>query len=147
MTVDTLSPSGRHTAQRPDVDAARRYEQLTSLDDTGRVADAVLRGMAAADYDGEARRRFRRALEDALLASLGLAGRLAPRRPVAVSYRVGDEYALAEVEARAELAGTPALQAPHAPAVLGAPWPRSYAWLRCDRADNRVQVCCYWSVP
>jgi hypothetical protein len=145
MILDTLSPYRRHAAQRPA--AVGRLEQVISLDDAVRVAEAVLRAMAAAGYDGEARRRFRRALEDALLASLDLAGRLALHRPVDVSYRVGEEYALAEVEARAELAGTPALQAPHAPAALGAPWPRSYAWLRCDRADNRVQVCCCWSVP
>lgn len=146
MAAGAPGPFRQDPPHVPDL-GVWNHQQVSSLDDAARVVNAALDALTSWGYDGAARRRVRRVLEGALLAALRRGGLLTGGRPVHVSYRVGRDYALAEVEAGSDVDDEPAGSGPHASGLAGGVRPRFYAWLRCEQPDGRVRVCRCWSVP
>jgi hypothetical protein len=147
MVSHNRGPQQQVPATDPDAGTAWLEERIASLDDAVGMVEDLLRELDAAGYSGEARRRVRRVLEDAVIATLERGGSPTPGQRLRVGYCVASEYALAEVEGRMEVVASTGLQGPHRPVWSEIPVPRFYTWLRCDRFSGRVQACRCWPVP
>jgi hypothetical protein len=147
MVPSTHGPHGQGPSRRPPAGAGWQEERVASLEDALGVMEELLRALAGAGYDGPARGRVRQVMEEAVRGALGPGGPRVVRLPMRVSYRVAHEYAVAEVEGRGEATPPPPVQGPHRQTWPGSAAQRFYTWLRCDRADGRVQACRCWYVP
>jgi hypothetical protein len=150
MAPGSRSPYCADLVQQTEAAAVWRREPITSLDDALRIIEVVLGEMVRHGYAGSALERVRHAAEEAVLSALQQLQATTPGRPSRLSYQVNADYVLVEVEGRAGASNPPGLQGPHAAPPpgggAGPPWLRSYAWLRCDRQDSRLQLCRYWTV-
>lgn len=149
MRPGNQGPYRRHRAHGQQERVTPQTDCLTTLEEAVQVIDDVLSQMGEQQYSETARQLVRQALEEAVLVALTEKERRGPGWRLQTQYQVSAEYVLVEVEGRAELGASAALQGPHGRAGgnCSLRWSRSYAWLRCDRCDGYLQQCRYWSVP
>jgi hypothetical protein len=139
----------------PSQDAAHEWhhEQVTSADEARPLIETVLRGMAERGYPLAAGERLRLEMTEAVLSALQFGQRQDPHRPGLIAYRIGQDYAIVEVEGRERGALRAPVRGPHAkelrqPGGDEAPFGgRSYTWLRCNRRTGQVLVCKHLTLP
>jgi hypothetical protein len=117
------------------------------------VIAAVLAAMMRQGYSPVAARRVGRGLAQAVASALGCSRQGDGTGRASVYYQVGAEYLLAEVDGRPPRPGPRSVQGPHGRGMLrppeegGAPWTRSYTWMRYRRWDDHFSLCAYLTVP